>query len=85
MIPPKEKESYWKQFKNIFSGKEDPFKSHAETEIKGAILEVLPDLSLTLHDDLWMSGEAALKEIHQVLHCVDLQHGQELVKEVSTE
>ena len=84
MIPPKEKEGYWKQFKNYITGKgQDPFKSHAETEIKRSILEVLPDLTLTLHDDLLMTGEAALKKVRQVLHCVEINHSEQLVNGVS--
>ena len=83
MIPPKEKEGYWKQVKNLFTGRgQDAFKSHVEEEIKGSILEVLPDLTLALQDDT-STGEAALKRIRQVLHCIELQHDEELVKAVS--
>ena len=82
MIPPKEKESYWKQFTNFITG-HDQFKSHVEDEIKRSILEVLPDPLLALHEDLLMTGQAVVEDLRQVLLCVKLQHNEGLRNVVS--
>ena len=82
MILPKDKEGWMKQFRNYVKGA-DPYKSHAEDEIKRSILRVLPDPPLILNDDLLMTGEAAILKISQVIHCMELQHEERLVKEVS--
>ena len=84
MIPPKEKESYWKQlFTNLIKG-QDQFKSHVEDEIKRSILEILPDPQLALHEDLLMTGQAVVEDLHQVLLCVELQHNEGLRNLVSS-
>ena len=82
MIPPKDREGLWKQITNYFKGA-DPYKSYAEEEIKKSILEVLPDPALILNDDRLMTGEAAILKISQVIHCMELQHEERLVKGVS--
>ena len=82
MIPPKDKESYWNKFTNLFKA-HDQFKSHVEDEVKRSILEVLPNPRLALHEDLLMTGQAVVEDLRQVLLCVELQHSQRLRNLVS--
>ena len=82
MIPPKDKESYLKQFTNFIKG-HDQFKSHVEDEIKRSILEVLPDPLLALREDLLMTSQAVVEDLRQVLLCVKLQHNEDLRNLVS--
>ena len=82
MIPPIEKEGYWKQLKNFFKG-QDPFRSQVEDEIRQSILEVLPDPQLALCEDLLMTGQAVVENFRQVVLCVKLQHTEDLCNSVS--
>ena len=82
MIPPKEKEGYLKQFTNLFK-RHDSFKSHVEDDTIRSILEVLPDPLLALHDDSLMTGQTVVKNLRQVLLCVEIQHSKDLRDYVS--
>ena len=83
MVPAKERVGYFKQLTSWVKGESDSFTYRVKEQVKWAILQVLPDPLLALHDDLLMTGQAVLEQIHQVLHCLEHQHGKEILADVS--